>query len=154
MSFTWHKDVPVWDANKERIVGNVEPGILDSRYSGVAEGAPVPCMWYRAENEKGETVGYGWVDVVWGDAEILLAIDKDYRGKGAGAFILDGLDKEARRMGLNYIYNVVRPSHPRGEEVTKWLTKQGFKEQSDGRHKKGTSPHEEHCPQETIRSLR
>ncbi len=132
MSYQWHRDIPVWNADKERILGAVPSGVLDTRYAEMKEGAQVPCQWYRVEDE-GKTIGYGWIDVVWGDAEILLATADDAQRAGVGAFILQSLDSEARRMGLNYIYNVVRPTHPQAEAVTAWLTKKGFASNEDGR---------------------
>ena len=132
MSLTWHRDLPVWDADKQRIVGNTPEGVLDSRYADMKEGSPIPCNWFRVEQD-GKTVGYGWVDVVWGDAEILLATSSDARKSGVGTFILDRLEEEARRMGLNYIYNLVRPTHPEADAVTAWLVKRGFESKSDGR---------------------
>jgi GNAT superfamily N-acetyltransferase len=132
MALSWHRDLPVWDADKERIVGKAPTGSLDSRYSEMTIGSPVPCTWYRVEDD-GKTVGYGWIDVVWGDAEILLAVDPAAEGKGVGTFILDRLDDEARRMGLNYIYNLVRPTHPKGDQVSAWLVERGFEHKPDGR---------------------
>ncbi len=132
MSFTWHRDIPVWDANKQRIVGGTAAGVLDSRYGDIQEGTTVPCSWFRVERE-GAVVGYGWVDVNWGDAEILLATDSDAEGAGVGSFILERLDEEARRMGLAYTYNIVRSTHPEGEKVAAWLEKRGFQKNPDGR---------------------
>ncbi|MBL4634456.1 MAG: GNAT family N-acetyltransferase [Kofleriaceae bacterium] len=132
VSLTWHKDIPVWDAGKLRIVGGTEKGILDSRYADIEEGSAVPCNWYRAERD-GAVVGYGWVDVNWGEAEILLATSDGAQGSGVGSFILEQLDDEARRMGLAYIYNVVRPTHPQGDKVAAWLAKRGFEKNPDGR---------------------
>lgn len=132
MSFTWHKDLPVWNADKQRIVGTTPEGVLDSRYAVLKEGTAVPCNWFRVEQD-GATVGYGWVDVVWGDAEILLATSADSQKEGVGTFILNHLEEEARRMGLNYIYNIVRPTHPDAEAVTAWLVKRGFESKPDGR---------------------
>ena len=132
MSLTWHRDLPVWDADKKRVVGGTPPGVLDSRYAHIADGAQVPGNWFRVE-EDGAVVGYGWVDVVWGDAEILLATSPEAQKRGVGTFILDHLDEEARRMGLNYIYNMVRPTHPDAEAVTAFLVKRGFESKPDGR---------------------
>ena len=132
MALSWHKDLPVWDSNKQRIVGNAPTGTLDGRYAEMREGATIPCNWFRVEDD-GKIVGYGWVDVVWGDAEILLATDPAAQGHGIGTFILDHLEEEARHMGLNYIYNMVRPTHPDGEKVTAWLVKRGFEIKEDGR---------------------
>ena len=132
MSLTWHKDLPVWDANKQRIVGGTAEGVLDNRYQQIEEGEAIPCNWFRVEDD-GVTVGYGWVDVNWGEAEILLATAGDAQKSGVGSFILDHLDDEARSMGLAYTYNTVRPTHPDGEKVTAWLEKRGFEKNSDGR---------------------
>lgn len=132
MSLTWHRDLPVWDADKQRIVGNTPEGVLDSRYADITEGTSIPCNWFRVERQ-GTTVGYGWIDVVWGDAEILLASAAESQKTGVGSFILEHLEEEARGMGLNYIYNMVRPTHPDAEGVTAWLVKRGFESKPDGR---------------------
>lgn len=132
MSLTWHRDIPVWDADKQRIVGGTANGILDSRYGDIKVGATVPCSWFHVEQD-GALVGYGWVDVNWGDAEILLATADNAQGSGVGSFILDNLDEEARRMGLAYIYNTVRTTHPEEEKVVNWLMKRGFEKNPDGR---------------------
>lgn len=132
MSFTWHKESPVWDADKQSIVGAAPKGALDSRYADMTDGALLPGNWYRVEQD-GKTVGYGWIDVVWGDAEILLATAGDAQKSGVGSFILENLDQEARHMGLNYIYNMVRPTHPEAESVTAFLVKRGFTSETDGR---------------------
>ena len=132
MSYQWQRDLPVWNADKQRIVGSLPKGVLDSRYSEMKDGELLPCNWFRVE-EDGKTVGYGWIDVVWGDAEILLATADESKKTGVGTFILEHLDSEARHMGLNYIYNVVRPTHPDGEAVAAWLTKNGFESKEDGR---------------------
>jgi ribosomal protein S18 acetylase RimI-like enzyme len=121
-----------WDADKRRIVGGAPPGMFDSRYRAAVEGDVVPGDWWRVEDGS-RVVGYGWLDVVWGDAEILLATDPDARGRGVGSFILEHLEEEARRRGLNYLYNVVRPTHPQGQELTRWLVKRGFRASEDGR---------------------
>ena len=132
MSLTWHRDLPVWDADKQRIVGGTANGILDSRYGEIREGTTVPCSWFRVERD-GAIVGYGWVDVNWGDAEILLATADDAQGGGVGSFILEQLDDEARRMGLAYTCNTVRPTHPDADKVAAWLMKRGFEKNPDGR---------------------
>jgi N-acetylglutamate synthase-like GNAT family acetyltransferase len=133
MSLSWTRErSPIWDADKIRIVGEAKAGIFDTRYGELAEGAPVPGEWWRVERD-GQAVGYGWLEVVWGDAEILLATAADARGQGVGAFALENLEREAKQRGLNYLYNVVRPTHPEAEGVTAWLTKRGFKATEDGR---------------------
>ena len=76
--------------------------------------------------EDGAVVGYGWMDATWGDAEILLVVDPARQKRGAGGFILENLEREAARHGLNYMYNVVPPTHPDREGITKWLSSRGF----------------------------
>ena len=132
MSFTWHKDLPVWDEQKKRIIGGAPDGIFDTRFASLKVGDPIPGMWYRVD-EGDKAVGYGWVDVVWGDAEILLATETEEQSKGAGTFILEQLDAEARNMGLNYIYNIIRPTHPQADKLKAWLEARGFAEDRDGR---------------------
>ncbi|MCA9539355.1 MAG: GNAT family N-acetyltransferase [Myxococcales bacterium] len=133
MAYDWVREhVARWDDNKQRIIGRAGAGVFDSRYAQSAVGATLPGEWWRVEND-GTVVGYGWLDAVWGDAEILLAADPEYRGKGVGTFALDHLAAEAASRGLNYIYNIVRPTHPHAAKVTAWLVSRGFSATEDGR---------------------
>lgn len=130
MPLTWiHEDNPSWDASKDRILGGAPAGVFD--LSRLRQGNLAPGEWFRVE-AAGTVVGYGWMDCTWGDAEVLLAVDPAARAKGIGAFILDGLEKEAASRGLNYLYNAVRPTHPEGDRVTRWLTARGFAPSGDG----------------------
>ncbi len=124
MTLSWTREsAPRWDADKQRIIGDAPAGIFDLR--APAEGDVVPGEWWRVDQD-GAVVGYGWMDVVWGDGEILLAADPAHHGRGIGGFILDRLEDEARQRGLKYIFNSVRPDHPRRDEVTLWLQGHGF----------------------------
>lgn len=114
---------PTWDAGKQRLVGDAPAGIFE--LAPLGPGQAVPGEWWRVEQD-GRLLGYGWMDVVWGDGEILLAVAPEARGRGVGAFILERLEAEARARGLRTVYNSVRPSHPRREEVTSWLMGHGF----------------------------
>jgi ribosomal protein S18 acetylase RimI-like enzyme len=120
---------PVWDAGKARVVGGAPPGVFD--LGDVQPGDPLPGEWWRVE-DGGEAVAYGWIDTVWGDAEMLLAVDPSRQRTGVGSFVLDHLEREAAKRGLNYICNVVRPTHPDGERVTAWLCGRGFEPAADG----------------------
>ncbi|MCB1749377.1 MAG: GNAT family N-acetyltransferase [Gammaproteobacteria bacterium] len=132
MRFAWiHEQHPTWDTDKQHIIGAAPPGVFDRRYAALAPGAGLANEWWRVE-DAGETVGYGWLDTVWGDAEILLATAPAARGRGVGSFILERLAGEARARGLNYLYNVVRPSHPEGDAVRRWLEARGFSAAHDG----------------------
>lgn len=130
MGFAWiREDAPRWDAGKARVVGGTPPGVFD--FGDREPGDPVGGEWWRVDDD-GTTVAYGWLDTVWGDAEILLAVDPDHQGRGLGTFTLDRLEEEAARRGLNYIYNVVAPTHPDRDRVTAWLQRRGFELSSDG----------------------
>lgn len=133
MTLAWiHENPGRWDSNKQKIIGGAAKGIFDSRFQQCKEGDLLPCEWFRVE-EDGQTLGYGWLDVNWGDAEILLATAKEANGRGIGTFILDQLENEAQTRGLNYLFNAVRPTHPEGEKVSEWLKKRGFTASEDGR---------------------
>lgn len=130
MSLEWiHENPAYWDDDKRAIVGEAEEGVFAP--GSHRAGDVVPGEWWRVE-DGGRTVGYGWMDVNWGDAEILLAVAKDARGRGVGTFILDRLEDEARARGLNYLYNAVRPEHPERERTTRWLEERRFRPAEDG----------------------
>lgn len=132
MQLTWTTENPArWDADKRRIVGDAPAGIFDSRFGSLAEDAPLPGAWWRVERD-GEAVAFGWLDAVWGDAEITLAVDPNARTEGVGTFVLQHLEKEAKARGLNRLYNIVRPTHPDHDATTAWFTKRGFEASDDG----------------------
>lgn len=117
----WIQETPPhWDSNKKRIVGGAEVFSISKSEGDLVEGD-----WWRVE-EDGKVVGYGWMESTFGDAEILLAVDSEARGHGVGTFILDQLEKEAHKQGLNYLYNVVPKNHPDKETVSQWLQKRKF----------------------------
>jgi len=130
MALTWvREDTPVWDEAKQSIVGGAPEGAIEKPHLGLGDLAPGE--WFRVE-EDGTTVGYGWMDCTWGDAEITLAVDGGHQGKGVGAFIVENLEREAAARGVNYLYNAVRPTHPDRVEVTRWLESRGFQPSGDG----------------------
>lgn len=132
MSYDWkHEQGAEWDEPKRRIIGGAPAGIFDRRYQDIALGERVPGEWWRLEDD-GAVVGYGWMDVVWGDAEILLAVAPEARGSGAGSYILERLAEEAQSRGLNYMYNVIRPTHPEAASLDAWLRARGFGASDDG----------------------
>ncbi len=123
---TWaHEDSPTWDADKQRIVGSAPDGVFDLAYDA---GSALPGDWWVARTPEGAAVGYGWLDATWGgDAEILLAVDASAQGRGVGSFVIGHLEDEAARRGLNYVYNTVRASHPRHDELHDWLAVRGYR---------------------------
>jgi GNAT superfamily N-acetyltransferase len=135
MALTWvREDTPVWDAAKQSIVGGAPEGALE--IPKLALGELAPGEWFRVE-EDGATLGYGWMDCTWGDAEITIAVDPKREGEGIGAFIVSNLEREAAARGVNYLYNEVLPTHPDKTRVTGWLLSLGFKPSGDGLLKKG-----------------
>lgn len=128
-----HEQPAAWDGDKVRIVGGAPVGAFDSRLTQSTEGDVLPGDWWRLVDDTGHTVAFGWLDTNWGDAEILLATDPERQGKGIGSEVLEKLEAEARERGLNYLTNMVRPSHPDGERVRAWLQRRGFRASDDGR---------------------
>jgi GNAT superfamily N-acetyltransferase len=127
----WVKDDdPRWDADRERVFASIGTDV----FPGLARqiGDRLPSDWWRVE-DGGRVVAYGWLDDVWGNAEILLAVDEPARGTGAGSFALAHLEDEAAARGLNYVVNVVRDTHPEREAVTGWFLAHGFSGTDDGR---------------------
>lgn len=130
MALSWIAETPPrYDEPKQKIVGGAPKGVF--REPGYGPDDVIPGEWWRVEDD-GDVVGYGWMDINWGDAEILLAVDPNAQRHGVGTWILDKLEQEARARGLNYMLNVVRPTHPDGQGISAWLEKRGFAATSDG----------------------
>ena len=129
MPMTWiRENPPRWDDDKERVFGSAPDGALQV---GEPEGGgPLPGEWWRVERD-GVVVGYGGMDIVWGDGQVLLVVDAAAQGGGVGDFILDRLDEEAAKRGLNRIYNTILPSHPQHAAVARWLGNRGFEPDDD-----------------------
>jgi ribosomal protein S18 acetylase RimI-like enzyme len=127
---TWVKDDdPRWDADRQRIFATVPEGVF--RAESRTPGERLTSDWWRVQDGD-RVVGYGWLDDVWGDAEILIAVDGSARGTGAGSFALARLEEEAAARGLNYVFNVVRDTHPDRAAVTAWFLAHGFSGTEDG----------------------
>src|SRR5918998_3176996 len=130
----WVKDEdPRWDADRERVFATVPEGVF--RAEARTSGERISGDWWRVQDGD-RVIGYGWLDDVWGDAEILLAVEESARGTGAGAFALARLEEEAAARGLNYVVNVVRDTHPERAAVTEWFLAHGFTGTDDGRLRK------------------
>ncbi len=129
----WIHEAPsYWDRDKARIVGGAVAGALAPSLVAHEPGEVLPGDWWRVEVD-GKTVGYGVMDVTWGDAEISVVVDRDEQRRGIGSFILDRLEQAARERGVNYLYNVVNPEHPQREELIQWLRARNFVGYDDGR---------------------
>src|SRR3954447_11180665 len=128
-----HDEDPRWDDDRRRLFAAVPEGVFGTEAR--APGEPLSSDWWRVERD-GRVVGCGWLDDVWGDAEILLAVDEGERRSGVGAFVVDHLEKEAAARGLNYVVNVGRESPPPGAASPAWLERRGFAASEDGRLRK------------------
>jgi N-acetylglutamate synthase-like GNAT family acetyltransferase len=130
MTRRWiHESPAQWDEGKEAVLGRAPAGALE--LEPLRRSEVLPGDWWRVE-EDGRAVAYGFMDAVWGDAEILVAVSPQDQGRGLGGYVLERLQEEARARGLRYLYNVVRPTHPRAAEVTRWLESRGFKPSEEG----------------------
>jgi GNAT superfamily N-acetyltransferase len=133
-SLQWVPDLdPRWDADKERVLGSVPAGVF--RALERPAGERLPGDWWQVVAD-GRVVAYGWLDDVWGDAEVLLAVEEGSRGTGVGRFLLAHLEQEAAVRGLNYVTNVVQDTHPDRRSVTDWFCAHGFTGADDGRLRK------------------
>lgn len=129
-ALSWvHEDDPRWDADRERVFASVPQGVF--RTEARRPGERLSSDWWRVERD-GAVIGYGWLDDVWGDAEVLLAVAEDERRSGVGAFVLSHLEREAAARGLNYVVNVVRDTHPERAAVTSWLERRGYSAAREG----------------------
>lgn len=128
-----HEEDPRWDDDRERVFSTVPASVFPSITR--TSGERLSSDWWRVERDR-RVVGYGWLDDVWGDAEILLAVDEGARREGVGAFVMGRLEEEAAARGLNYVVNVVRDTHPDKAAVTAWLEGRGFSPAEDGRLRK------------------
>jgi ribosomal protein S18 acetylase RimI-like enzyme len=140
-----HDEDPRWDDDRRRVFASVPEGVFHT----VARqpGEPLSSDWWRVERD-GRVVGYGWLDDVWGDAEILLAVDEGARRAGVGSFLVDHLEREAAARGLNYVVNVVRETHPERDAVSAWFEAHGFAAAEDGRLRKRVGTPARGTPQE------
>jgi GNAT superfamily N-acetyltransferase len=137
MSMQWVKEEPPrWDARKRDVFGADGPHVFG--LGSPREGDMLADEWWRVEDGR-ETVGYGRLDSLWGDAEILVAVAPERRRTGVGTFVMDHLESEAGQRGLNYLYNTVSDAHPDPERVTAWLYHQGFADPGTGDLRKRVS---------------
>jgi ribosomal protein S18 acetylase RimI-like enzyme len=118
-----HQEHPVWDEDKQRVVGGQAAGIFSLSH---APGQDLADDWWAASDASGRIVAFGWMDVTWGEAEILLAVEPDARQAGLGSFVLDQLEHEAASRGLNYVCNVVAETHPDHDAICDWLGVRGY----------------------------
>ena len=134
MAREWiHETSARWDEAKTATFGELSPELF---------GIPAPALhadlggeWWRVQDGE-EVVGYGRLDDVWGDAEILVVVGASARGTGVGDYILGQLDREASERHLNYVYNRVDPEHPARDRVARWLEAHGFGRTAEGDYRK------------------
>jgi len=123
---------PRWDSTKAALIGQAPKGTFEARQMEHGPDELLSGDWWRVEQD-GRVIGYGWMDQVWGDAEILLVVHPEHRKQGTGAFILGQLRQEARSRGMNYLYNQIPEGHPDSAALSGWLQRYGFRPSEDGR---------------------
>lgn len=132
MDLTWERESNArWDADKQALFSALPVGLFPDLHATDPGGA-VPGDWWRVRAGGSDVAGFGWMDVTWGDAEVLLAVSPVWQRHGVGTFILDRLDEEAARRGLRYLYNVVPAVHPDPARVRRWLELRGFVSSGEG----------------------
>lgn len=109
------------DPVKQAFFEAVPTGTVDLRPAGTL----LPGDWWRLE-EEGAVVGYGWMDVNWGDAQVLLAVHPAHQRRGHGGRILDHLATEAKAQGLRYLFNTIPAGHPDPAAARAFLEAHGF----------------------------
>ena len=121
------------------LLGSAPDGVF-SQFSALADGDLVPGEWWRV-TDGDEIVGYGWMDVSWGWAPVLVATRSDQQGRGVGSFAMDQLAAEAHARGLSYVFNVIPATHPDADGLAAWLQARGFEPaQADGRMLRRRTP--------------
>ncbi|HZG91829.1 MAG TPA: GNAT family N-acetyltransferase [Pseudonocardia sp.] len=134
MAREWvHEASARWDEAKAGVLGELRPELFGIR--GAEPGAQLGDEWWRLEDD-GEVIGFGRLDDVWGDAEILIMVAPGARGAGVGAEVLERLDQEAASRHLNYVYNRVHADHPQAADVVRWLEAHGFAATADGDYRR------------------
>ena len=130
----WLRETPAqWDAAKAGVLGALSPDLFG--LGAPADGDALADEWWRVEQD-GEVLGYGRLDDMWGDAEILMLVAAERQDSGVGTFILEQLQREATSRHVNYIYNVVPRRHPDPEKITGWLIARGFEPSDVGELRK------------------
>lgn len=125
MTLHWTKeDTPRWDAEKQRLFGPAELAAVGLQ--APEPGTAIADEWWRVTDDVGSTVGCGWLDTEWGDAQITFFVAPSCRQAGIGEYIVGRLEAEAADRGVNYIYNVIPDSHPDPDWMKRWLAKRGF----------------------------
>lgn len=142
MGLHWIREQdPRWDEDKSAAFGATGFG---ARAFGPPEpGDALGDQWWRVLDGDGadeRVVGFGRLDSMWGDAEILVGVVPGYRRRGLGGWILRQLEREASAEGLNYLYNTVERGRPDADGVAGWLAASGFVEGIEGEWRKRIGP--------------
>jgi ribosomal protein S18 acetylase RimI-like enzyme len=125
MSYTWEAlSSPRWSEDFARIVGGWPEGVFPR--AGWTDADVVPGAWWAVRRDGGDVVALAVLDTVWGDGEVMVAVDPACVRSGAGRFAMEQLQREAHARGLAYLRNQVPSAHPQPEAVVAWLESCGF----------------------------
>ena len=120
---------PVWDADKQRIIGGAPEGafVLPFRRRRAAGRVVVgPRRRRRRSSATAASTSAGAAT-----PRSCSPSTRSARSEGVGTFVLGSLEDEALRRGLNYVYNTVR-EHSERDLVHDWLVVRGFRGAVDG----------------------
>ncbi|MFE4354013.1 GNAT family N-acetyltransferase [Peribacillus butanolivorans] len=110
---------PIWDIEKENIVGKVEGGTFN--LDNLEVGTQLHQEWWKLIDDNDRVLGFGWINYENGDFEISLAVHKDYQGSGSGSIIIEGLESIAKEKGFNKTVAIVKKTNPNSLKMIKWL---------------------------------
>ncbi len=122
-----YEENPIWDLNKERIIGPERESFC---IEDVEVNAELPYEWWRLEDDTThEILGYGWITVneKVNEAEISLCIAQEHRGERIGEQILNNLEQQiiVNNLPRNIIANIYG-SNTYASRVIQLLQNQGY----------------------------
>ncbi|WP_339243074.1 GNAT family N-acetyltransferase [Paenibacillus sp. FSL F4-0243] len=116
---------PIWDNEKENIVGNVEVGTFN--LENVVVGEELCQEWFKLIDDNVGVLGFGWIDYNNNNFEISVAVHKDYQGSGSGSIIIEELERIAKEKGFNEVRGIVKSSNPNAVKMIEWLYRKNYK---------------------------
>lgn len=120
----WIKEEePVWDSDKEDIIDCAPQGSFNMgpKSNGTISGD----WWKLVENKR--VIGYGWISMISGDAELLIAVRKSEQHKGYGNIILENLEMEASKLKHNKVVAIIQSENINAVNIIYWLDRKGFR---------------------------
>jgi ribosomal protein S18 acetylase RimI-like enzyme len=119
----WIQEQPaLWDETKQNILG-ANKGAFDIEHTQV--GGELDGVWFKLIDNN-EIIGYGWIDLAYGNPEISIAVDSHKRFSGYGNTILRNLEEKALALGFSEVECIVRRKNADAINAIKWFHRNGF----------------------------